>query len=284
MSSNKIVIFSTDYFYSNIMVKLFLSKIDRKSVVLIVEPKKIYKSSNPLIALISLYQRIGPLYFASHLLRHGLYLLGKISAYIFKVPITYLYYPYRKIAKDIKVLEVESLNDPAVMEHLKDYKADIGVSLLCNQYFNKRLLESFRLGIIGFHPSKLPEYKGSNPIFWQMLQDEPHVGVSIFKLDVKIDCGETIMQDKIKIQRGDTENSLYIKACYLGVEMMVKTVNSMLRGESSIIMRQEDKTGSYFGIPCNNDVVKFMQKKRKLFKFSDMFYNYETASRSDDRK
>lgn len=271
--AGKIVIFSTNYLYSNLMVKEFLLKNKKIDVIAIIQPKKIFKSKNPLVASYYLFRRVGYLYFSSHLSRHFLFTVGKLITYLINMPKEFVLYPYRKIAKscEIDMLEVDNLNDKKIVKYLRDNKVDIGVSLLCNQIFDKDLLDSCRLGIIGFHPSNLPEYRGSNPIFWQLVNNEKSIGSTIFKLSSIIDNGDILRQMNIQILPNDTENSLYLKASLQGANAMLQIVGDLLEGSKTEFIYHGEGKSSYYGIPYHEDVVKFKSSNKKFFKLREFF-------------
>ena len=54
------------------------------------------------------------------------------------------------------------------------------------------------LHVINIHPSKLPAYRGPEPIIWGLLEEQPNFGLSIHYLDVGIDTGDIIAQYEIQ--------------------------------------------------------------------------------------
>src|SRR5215210_2406148 len=56
------------------------------------------------------------------------------------------------------------------------------------------LLSVPRLGSINTHPAPLPRYRGPNPIFWQILNGEPEIGLTIHRMDTEFDTGPILAQ------------------------------------------------------------------------------------------
>ena len=54
--------------------------------------------------------------------------------------------------------------------------------------------------VLNTHPSYLPFYKGKDPNFWSILGKGPF-GVTIHRINKKIDSGEIVFQRKIKSRR-----------------------------------------------------------------------------------
>ena len=55
-------------------------------------------------------------------------------------------------------------------------------------------------GTINLHASLLPDYRGSAPINWVIMNNEKITGVTTFFIDDKIDTGDILIQEKIKIE------------------------------------------------------------------------------------
>jgi methionyl-tRNA formyltransferase len=59
-------------------------------------------------------------------------------------------------------------------------------------------------GAINVHMALLPEYRGSNPIQWALLNDEPETGVTMHYMSPEFDAGDIIAQCRIPILFTDT--------------------------------------------------------------------------------
>jgi methionyl-tRNA formyltransferase len=68
-----------------------------------------------------------------------------------------------------------------------------------------------RLGAVNFHPSMLPHYRGPNPIGWQILQNEPFMGLTFHRMSKDYDTGPIILQDRLPITEDDDIRSLVEK-------------------------------------------------------------------------
>jgi len=94
---------------------------------------------------------------------------------------------------------------PAVLEGIKP-------DLLLTMKFSFRLpltlLRVPRMGAVNFHPSLLPKYRGPNPIGWQILNDEPGIGLTFHRMAEHYDTGPVILQDHMPLQEGDDIRSI----------------------------------------------------------------------------
>ena len=72
-----------------------------------------------------------------------------------------------------------------------------------------RLLMSAKLGAVGLHPSLLPKYRGTYPLWWALHNEERVVGITLFHLVDKVDAGPIIDQTTIDVMPLDSFGSLY---------------------------------------------------------------------------
>ncbi|MBI4992873.1 MAG: methionyl-tRNA formyltransferase [Candidatus Magasanikbacteria bacterium] len=73
---------------------------------------------------------------------------------------------------------------------------------ICAQYgliFPPNILNAPKMGILNFHTSLLPKYRGASPIESQILADDREAGVSILLLDAEMDHGPTIAQKNLQL-------------------------------------------------------------------------------------
>src|SRR4030095_13391973 len=59
-------------------------------------------------------------------------------------------------------------------------------------------------GFYNWHPGLLPAYRGPDPIFWQILKEEPFGGITVHKMTASLDSGPVAFVDQIRIMTDDT--------------------------------------------------------------------------------
>ena len=81
--------------------------------------------------------------------------------------------------------------------------------------------------------SLLPQYRGAAPINWAIINNEKETGVTTFLIDEKIDTGNVLLNEKIKIEKEDNAGSLHDKLMILGKELVVKTLKALKKVPSN---------------------------------------------------
>lgn len=94
--------------------------------------------------------------------------------------------------------------DKIFFDKLRNYNNILGVSIYYTEIFKKNLIGYFKLGIINFHQSLLPKYRGLMPVQWAITSGETYTGITAHFINEKIDMGKIILQEKIKISSIDT--------------------------------------------------------------------------------
>lgn len=139
--------------------------------------------------------------------------------------------PLKEFADDngLEVLTPENLRDESFVNKLKQSQADLFV-VVAFRILPKELLQIPKRGSINLHASLLPKYRGAAPIHWALINGEKETGVTTFFLDEKVDTGNIILQEKIKIDDEDNLGSLYDKLKILGADVLIKTVDKIDNG------------------------------------------------------
>lgn len=116
------------------------------------------------------------------------------------------------IARKHDIPYFDYTNNPnSIACFLKNIKPDVIYCFGWSHLLSNDILTIAKQGVIGFHPSKLPENRGRHPIIWALVLGLEETASSFFKIDEGADSGPIISQKKIKIEATDTASTLYNK-------------------------------------------------------------------------
>jgi methionyl-tRNA formyltransferase len=139
----------------------------------------------------------------------------------------------------IPVLQPTNLKDPAFLEELKSYQADLQV-VVAFRMLPEAVWAMPRLGTFNLHASLLPKYRGAAPINWAIINGETETGVTTFFLQQAIDTGNILFQETEPIHPTDTVGSLYERLMQKGAQLVVKTVRAIATGNYSPIPQPQE--------------------------------------------
>lgn len=99
--------------------------------------------------------------------------------------------------------------DNKLLEDLKEMGADIFVVAAYGKILPQSIIELPPLGSLNIHPSLLPLYRGPSPIQTALLNGDTTTGISIIKMDEKMDHGPIVKQWEVSINPDDTFEKLH---------------------------------------------------------------------------
>jgi methionyl-tRNA formyltransferase len=109
--------------------------------------------------------------------------------------------------------------------------ADIGILASYGEIIKKEVIDLFPHGILVIHPSLLPKYRGASPIPAAIAAGDVETGVTIFKMDEKVDHGPVISQFKEEILPDDNGETLRTRLFERSAKVLVETLEPYLQGK-----------------------------------------------------
>lgn len=266
----RIAVFLVDQIYANAVAKSLIKELPTE-IDLFVE-SGVLLQNRTLLNSLKRYLRIsGYYYVVNQLLKVEIYRILSMISHLF-LRENNKFYHYHRLAekKKIKVIKVKDVNSEEFWKFLKKRKIDLVVSVFFNQILESSLIHLPALGVINVHPAYLPNYKGTGPIFWSLVNKEKFVGATVHFIDEGIDTGKIILRKKIKVDDKDTEDSLYWKSAQAGSHLLISAIKGI---KDKKIVPMENKGGKNFKIPTNEAVRKFRKQGRSFFVLKDFLFN-----------
>lgn len=163
----------------------------------------------------------------------------------------------------IEVIERSDLNSKSFLSFIKQYSADLFISVASPIIFKNELINIPKLDCINIHNAPLPKYRGMLPNFWQLYHGEKEAGITIHRINDGIDTGDILLQHFILIHPGETLDHLIKKTKREGANIMTEVIESFRNGR--VRYKKMDGKGSYFTFPTSKDVKEFKKRKKKIF-------------------
>ena len=102
------------------------------------------------------------------------------------------------IKNNISYYQPKNLKNLDFIEVIKDLNPDF-VIVVAFRMIPESIWRIPKFGTINLHASLLPNYRGSAPINWVLINNESQTGITSFFIDENIDTGDILFQQKIKI-------------------------------------------------------------------------------------
>lgn len=142
------------------------------------------------------------------------------------------------VKNGIPLLKSSHVNNPDVIEAIKAAKLDWLFIIGWSQIASEELLNSPLRGVMGMHPTLLPEGRGRAAIPWAILKDLTKTGVTLFKMDAGVDTGPIAAQIEIPLSPETTATHLYdqVDAAHIKlIDQVIPIINS-----DKLTLREQD--------------------------------------------
>lgn len=141
-------------------------------------------------------------------------------------------------SKNLKILQPEKFRNEHFLKELQELNADLQI-VVAFKMLPEVVWNMPRLGTFNLHASLLPQYRGAAPINWSIINGDKKTGVTTFFLKHDIDTGNIIFQDEVAINENDNAGTVHDKLMYTGAELVVKTVDAILKGDYPQVKQEE---------------------------------------------
>lgn len=143
---------------------------------------------------------------------------------------------------NIPVLQPEKIK--SIEKEIEDLSPDSIVVVAFGQLIPKNILDIPAFGCINVHASLLPKYRGATPIQSALLNGEKETGITIMKMNEKLDAGGILSQKKINILDNENSETLFNKISSLSPELLTKTLIDFFEGKITVVP-QNEKEATY---------------------------------------
>ena len=113
-----------------------------------------------------------------------------------------------KIKKKIFDFKKKHIDEKKILFELKKNKIDLICLAGFMKILSKTFINNFNGKILNIHPSLLPKFKGLNTHERAIRNKEKYSGCTVHFVNLKLDSGKIILQDKVRINKNETPKTL----------------------------------------------------------------------------
>lgn len=149
--------------------------------------------------------------------------------------------------RGIRVFQLASLKAGEALEALRSLEVDLGVMAYVLQFVPQEFTAIPRHGMIQYHPSLLPRYRGPSSINWPIIRGDTRTGLTIFRPSDGLDEGPVLLQKQTHIGPDDTLGSVYFERLFpMGIEALKEAADLVVSGRATAVA-QDESLASYEG-------------------------------------
>ena len=122
-------------------------------------------------------------------------------------------------------------NNREEYEYLKKLDADLGIVVAYGQIIPSEILNLTKKGFINIHASLLPKWRGAAPIQRSIINLDKQTGITIMKINNKLDSGPICNSYKLDISNNENAEIISNKLSLLGAEKILDNIDNILNDE-----------------------------------------------------
>ena len=143
------------------------------------------------------------------------------------------------LAAGLPVFQPENFRGDEPVEQLKELQPDIVAVVAYGRILPQRVLDIPAKGCVNIHASLLPQYRGSAPYQWAVLDGLKETGVSAQHMVLQMDAGDVIDVAKTPIGENETAGELLDRLAVLGAELLSRTLTRFEEGNVEAVRQNE---------------------------------------------
>ncbi len=179
---------------------------------------------------------------------------------------------------NLKIFTPEKL-DEELAKKIYKLKSDLFVMASYGKIIPQFILDIPKFGAINIHPSLLPKYRGPSPIQSAILNGDKISGISIMKMDAKMDHGPVIYAEEFRLSSLDNFQTLSINMFLRSAEILSKIITAFISGKL-ILTSQDDIKATYCKLVTKEDGYFDIDNPASPVKLDQMvraYYPWPTA-------
>ncbi len=166
------------------------------------------------------------------------------------------------LEKGLELMRPQGRPSGAEIEKMASLGVDCIVVMAYGHILGADILNFPKYGCLNLHASLLPKYRGASPIETALALGDKTTGVSLMRIEPKMDTGAVCAQRLVPISDDDTSASLRAKIASCAAELLCSNLSN-IEASKTMFIAQDDSAATY---------------TRKLDK-SDMFLDFSKPAR-----
>jgi methionyl-tRNA formyltransferase len=123
----------------------------------------------------------------------------------------------------------KNINDKKIIKIIKEQKIDIGIIAGFPYILKKGIYNLPRYSSINLHAGPLPGYRGGSPLNWQIINGEKKIGISIIKVNDKIDEGKILAKKRFFLNNTQGISEAHTLAIKNFKKIILIAINNLIK-------------------------------------------------------
>lgn len=162
-------------------------------------------------------------------------------------------------ANRVELFITSDIHSDLALDFVSRIDTDLGL-VFGTRILKPVLFEMPKQGSINIHKRKVPGYRGGGAVgLWELLDDQKEIGVTVHRVEAKVDVGAVVRSALIPIEPFDDLESLALKADVVGADLIVAAIRDFANG--TVAETPQSGPSKLFRSPAAEELL---QMKRHL--------------------
>ena len=136
---------------------------------------------------------------------------------------------------NLPVRNPKNLSNDEEYNFIKNLSADLAVVVAYGKLIPTNILKTTKLGFINIHASLLPKWRGAAPIQRAIMSKDKKTGVSIMKIEEKLDSGPVLASKELVLDQNAIYGEIQKKLSLIGSDLLIESLKNIENGKAKFI-------------------------------------------------
>jgi methionyl-tRNA formyltransferase len=166
---------------------------------------------------------------------------------------------------EVPCLYVDDINSTKSVEWIKNLNPDVIFCFGWSSLIKKDILAVAPMGIVGYHPAKLPKNRGRHPLIWALALGLKEGASTFFFMDKGADTGDILSQVDFEISYQDDARNLYDKVVNIVLIQIEEFIPALEKGTYTRIKQNEKESNSWRKRNELDGEIDFRMNSRSIY-------------------
>jgi methionyl-tRNA formyltransferase len=169
------------------------------------------------------------------------------------------------ISNGIPCLYVDDINSLDSIKWIKDLNPDVIFCFGWSSLIKKEILNIAPMGVVGYHPAKLPMNRGRHPLIWALALGLEESASTFFFMDEGADTGDILSQVDFEISYQDDARSIYDKVSGMALCQIEDFIPRLKQGKYSKVKQDGLRSNSWRKRNEIDGLIDFRMSSRAIY-------------------
>ena len=132
-------------------------------------------------------------------------------------------------SRGLEIFQPENMKAAAAVATVRKFPADVFVVISFGQILSQEVLDIPKHCCLNVHASLLPCWRGAAPINWALMSHDEKTGVSVMRMNERMDAGDVILQREVRIHEDHDAVTLGKELAVAGALAIEEALDRMAR-------------------------------------------------------